>query len=393
MGFLSGSTTFQRYWITGDPTPALGPEHLDTLERYAIGQFETESPEQPDVGFIAGDHLLDTHFELAKNVIGSALHFGIRIDTNKIPAAIRNAWYQMELLPLTADTPNKRPSKGQREEAKSAVESRCREGARSGKYRRLAQVPMLWDTEGGILYVGSSSEGANALCIDLLERAFELELDQITSGKLADSLADNAKERKLLGDMTPSQFHAQGASPGISWWNGQSGNYDYLGNEFLLWLWWYWETQSDTLQLPDESEVAGMFSRTLNLECPLGETGKETITSLSPTRLPEAMLGIRSGKLPRKAGLTLARYGQQYDLTIHAETLSIQGARIRLGEDSDSENHRQDHLGGIFDLSDTIDQLFGLFFERRLSPAWSKELKSIRNWIQATSRAQRKPAA
>lgn len=54
MGFLSGSTTFERYWITKDETPDLGPEHLKTLKKFQIGKFETNSLDQPNVGFCRG---------------------------------------------------------------------------------------------------------------------------------------------------------------------------------------------------------------------------------------------------------------------------------------------------------------------------------------------------
>ena len=54
MGFLSGSTTFERYWITNDPTSALGPDHLKVLEKFKIGAFATVSLDEPAVGFMAG---------------------------------------------------------------------------------------------------------------------------------------------------------------------------------------------------------------------------------------------------------------------------------------------------------------------------------------------------
>lgn len=383
MGFLSGSTTFERWWVVNDPTPPFGSEHIDALERFAIGQFKTSTMDQPNVGFLAGDHLLDVRFDLAKNRIGHSLHFGVRIDTDQIPAAMRNAWLQMELLPHTVDNPSGRPTKAQRQEAKEAVAARCEEEARSGRFRRMKQIPVLWDAEGGIVYIGASNPGTSELCVDLLERAFELELDHITTGKLAASLADQARARKSLEEAVPSQFHAKEAAAEICWWNGQSGNYDFLGNEFLLWLWWYWETQSDTMGLSDGSEVTGMFARTLSLECPRGESGKETIAAECPIVLPEAALAIRSGKLPRKAGLTLVRHGQQYDLTIQAETFAVGGARIQMSEESDPENYREDRLGSIYDLSETLEFLFTAFFQQRIGKSWQGELKKMRRWLQS----------
>ncbi len=52
----------------------------------------------------------------------------------------------------------------------------------------------------------------------------------------------------------------------------------------------------------DEFEVCGMFARSLSLDCPFGESGKETISAESPISLPVAAVTVRSGKLPRKAG-------------------------------------------------------------------------------------------
>ena len=72
-----------------------------------------------------------------------------------------------------------------------------------------------------------------------------------------------------------------------------------------------------------------MLARTLTLECPRGQTGKETIPSDGPTRLPEARRAIQAGKLPRKAGLILVRHDNQYELTLQAETLAVSGASCR----------------------------------------------------------------
>ena len=145
----------------------------------------------------------------------------------------------------------------------------------------------------------------------------------------AQEWAAEAKRRKALEEVIPAAFRPGDARAEIAWWNHESGNFDFLGNEFLLWLWWRWETQSDTIALPDDSEVTGMFARTLSLQCPRDESGKETITAESPVRLPEAAQAIRTGKLPRKAGLILVRHGEQYELTLQAETFTISGAKIR----------------------------------------------------------------
>jgi hypothetical protein len=395
MGFLSGAVTLECFRVEGDQPRHFGPEHVKTLQRFAIGQLETSSPEQADVGFLAGGHLFDLDFGLEKNVIGEALHFAARIDANQIPAAVRKAWLQIELAAVTVDSPSGRPTKIQRQEAKEAVAARCEEEARSGRFRRMQQFPLLWNAKEGILFFGGASAAAAEQCCDLCCRAFGFELGRLTAGRRAQEWAAAAKRRKALEEVAPSALRPGDARGEIAWWNNESGNFDFLGNEFLLWLWWRWETQSDTIALPDNSEVTGMFARTLSLQCPRDESGKETITAESPVRLPEAAQAIRTGKLPRKAGLTLVRHGQQYELTLQAETFTISGAKIRTEETeepAEGQGFREQRLESVRELHETVSLLFHAFCERRIGKNWPVELEQVRRWLKTdATRAKRRP--
>lgn len=395
MGFLAGTVSFQRYWVSKDPTPELGEEHVKLLDKFKIGQLETVALEEPRTGFIAGAHLLDTNFSAAKNILGDALHFGVRVDSDQIPAAIRNAWLQMELLPLTVDNPDGKPTKAQRQEAKEMVEARCAEEAATGKFRRMAQTSVLWDASNDEIYIGSTSSTANELCVDMLERGFGLELEPVTSGKLAHTYATEYKKLDALYGLSPTPFVEQEGSGGraeVTWWNGMSDNYDYLGNEFLLWLWWTFDTETDTLELSDESRVSGMFARTLALDCPRGESGKETISAESPIVLPEAMQAIQYGKLPRKAGLTLVRNDEQYDLTLQAETFAVGSGKItQIGNDVSVDSI--DRIQSLRDFSETIDLLFDVFCERRLGTTWKSDTKKMRNWLNSDKPVRQRAAA
>ena len=46
---------------------------------------------------------------------------------------------------------------------------------------------------------------------------------------------------------------------------------DFLGNEFLLWLWWRWDSQSDTIALPDDQFAGATFFtfKAWHQACPL----------------------------------------------------------------------------------------------------------------------------
>ncbi|MCA9128875.1 MAG: hypothetical protein KDB22_17435 [Planctomycetales bacterium] len=392
MPFLSGSLGFERFTVTGFKEQRFGEEHIARLQQFASGQFQTSAIENVQVGFLGGDHLFDQTFDLGKNVIDDALHCSVRVDTNQIPSAIRQAWMQMELTALARDNSTGRPTKAQREQAKEAVQERCAAEAATGKYRKMAHFPILWDLPHNLLYFGGSGAAAAGHCADLLTRAFGVEFSRLTAGTLATQWAHNANRMEQLADAKPVPFATQVHYSDLSWSNEYSDCPDYLGNEFLLWLWWHLENESDCIKLSDDSEVTVMLAKTLTLECPVGEHGKETITAEAPVKLSEAWQAVSSGKLPRKAGMTLVRHGQQFDLVLQAESFAISGAKIQ-SDDSRDRHDRVDRIDTVRTLAETVDLLFGAFCLCRLSSDWSNCRQSISNWLGASNPRLRQSAA
>src|SRR5271166_6470851 len=197
MGFLSGPISYQCFQIEGEARQQFGPGDIKILEKFSISEIAATA-EQPGVGFLAGEHLLDLKFSLEKNVIGEALHCAIRVDTHQVPAAVRKAWLQLELAALTAESPGTRPTKAQRQEAREAVEARLEDEIKSGRFLRMAQFDVLWDARHGILYFGGSSPTAADLGCDLFARAFGLELQPLTASRRAGNWAAESKRRKAL---------------------------------------------------------------------------------------------------------------------------------------------------------------------------------------------------
>lgn len=382
MGFLKGPLTFECFRVREAENRGFDEEDVKKLKKYSINAVESAAIEEPDVGFLAGDHLFDQEFTLEKNVLGDALHCALRIDTNQIPAAIRRAWLQMELAVLGAENVSGKPTRTQRLEAKESVEARCQEEARTGKFRRMRQTPVLWDARQALLYFGGTSATGNDMGTELFARSFKLDLGRLTAGARAAEWAAEAKRRKALDDTGPAAFLSDDPSVQIAWWDAETGNADFLGNEFLLWLWWRWETQGDVIPLPDGSEVTGMLARTLRLECPRNESGKETISAENPTKLPEAAHAIRSGKLPRKAGMILVRHGEQYELVLQPETFAISGARITTEQKERGEGAIEDRLDSLRSMHETVDLLFRAFCQQRIGKEWDAELEHIRRWLK-----------
>ena len=125
----------------------------------------------------------------------------------------------------------------------------------------------------------------------------------------------------------PSPFVPGNWPEELAWLTDEASR-DFLGNEYLLWLWFMLDSEADTIKLSDGTEAAVMLGRRWCWSARAARHGRETILSDAPTRLPEARRAVQAGKLPRKVGLTVVRHDQQYELTLHAESLAVSGARL-----------------------------------------------------------------
>lgn len=380
MGFFSGRVSFLRFRVSGEAPGLFGPDHLARLEAHRIGNQRVAAADGVECGWIAGEHILDTTFELEKNIVNDTLQFGLRIDTTKLPADLLRAYTAIELQALASKNPSGRPSLRQKREAREAARYRIEEEAKDGRYLRRKAYPVLWDAQSNELLFGATSVTALDRLLTLFEHTFGQRFEFLTAGVLAHQLAEAHRLTRGIDDALVSPFVPH-ASTGEAVWVLDETSRDFLGNEFLLWLWHYLENEDDTIRLSDGSEATLMLTSTLTLECPRGQTGKESITHEGPTRLPEARRAIQSGKLPRKAGLTMVRHDTQYDLTLGAEFLAVSGARMPAPESAEERARLEERVTQLRHLIETFDLVYEAFVTRRASDQWAKELTRLQKWL------------
>ena len=378
MGFFSGRVGFTRYRVTGRSTKSFGPEHLDRLAAHVIGKQRVASADGTEAGWSGGAHLLDNRFDLEKNIVNDALHFALRVDVNKPPAELLRAYTEIELQAQKTDG---RPSLRQRREARQAARERLETEGRDGRFLRRRTYPLLWDAQTVELLVGPMPAPVFGRLSGLFSQTFERQLEAAPAGRRAFLLAEARGQTRGLEDARPTEFVPGLGSSDIAWVKDDASQ-DFLGNEFFLWLWFVLEAESDTLALGDGSEAAVMVARTLMLECPRGQTGRQTLHSDGPSRLPEARQALRSGKLPRRVGLTLERQGRQYELTLDAESLAVSGAKLPPPEAEDDRAVREERVDQVRHLIETLDSIYDAFGHRRLGTRWRKEAARLREWLQ-----------
>jgi hypothetical protein len=90
---------------------------------------------------------------------------------------------------------------------------------------------------------------------------------------------------------------------------------------------------------------------------------------------------VQSGKLPRKAGLTVVRHDQQYDLTLTAESLAVSGARLPAPEAGDERGRLEERVGQLRNLLETLDLLYDAFVQKRSGRGWTRELGRMQKWL------------
>ena len=82
----------------------------------------------------------------------------------------------------------------------------------------------------------------------LFEQTFGRKLECVTAGRRAYHLAELHSRTRMVDDSAPSAFVPGFTPPDVAWIADESSR-DFLGNEFLLWLWYHTDVESDTIKL------------------------------------------------------------------------------------------------------------------------------------------------
>ncbi len=198
MSYLYGRIAFERFDVSGRDIKILDQSHVKTIDDHAIGKTGAITADGVEVGFTAGRHVLDLDFSLEKNIINDALVFGLRVDTNKLPSDLMRAYAEMELAVLLAESEQEFPSRKMKQQAKEAAEERLNDEAKSGKFRRMKQFPVMWDIRNKVVYFGGSNQTAMEQFANLFKEAFGRTLTRRTSGHVAYEIAQRLEKTRSL---------------------------------------------------------------------------------------------------------------------------------------------------------------------------------------------------
>jgi hypothetical protein len=390
MGFDSGSLSFRRFAVIGDAPQAVDQQLLDKLSEHALRPSDLGAPEDIEYGWSGGRHVLDDQFTFENNVFADSLHFALRTDTNKVPSELARAYKLMEEDVLARGNPSGFISKKQKKDAKDVAQRKVDEDLRSGKYRRSKLSPILWDLSAGMLYCNASIKIQEQL-LEIFERTFGLSLQPLSAGSMAQRIAESKGRRRDYEDVSPTRFavgpDGEGQPAEYPWVAKGPEAKDFLGNEFFVWLWHQAQSHSGVISL-GSSDASIFFDKSLDLDCVFGQTGRDGLRGDGVTQMPEALDALRSGKVPRKAGIILESSGAQYTLTLSAEALAA--GSLKLPNVEEAENPRvlfEERISMLRDFTNVLENLYGAFLKVRFSSAWESQVTTIRQWIMQSRRA------
>lgn len=383
MGFLSGKVSILRFRVEGGSPRAFTEEHLDQLRSFAAGMPRVRGKHLQhvkDLGWTAGEDVLDTRFKQQKNIASDMMLFAFRHDTNKLPTDLLRAYESQELANLT----EKKGDEGLRKRAKETARERMEKQAADGRFIKYKTIPVYWDRlSNEVLFAASSPLHAFEFC-QLFHETFGAPLDVIASGTHAFHLAEVHGLTRQADDSVLSKFVPD--SPAEVAWIDRTDEHvrDFLGNEFLLWLWY--RTRSGSITLSDKSEAWVLLARSMLLECARGMHGHVVIAHEQPATRGESLVAARTGKLPRQAGLTINRNSEQFDFALTAETLAIGGLRLPLkftDEPLSDAQILEERIAKLRRFLESFDLLFDAFIRVRFGRQWEKELAGMQKWLQA----------
>lgn len=163
----------------------------------------------------------------------------------------------------------------------------------------------------------------------------------------------------------------------------------FLGQEFLTWLWYKSEERGGTIYVPGTGDIQVIFEKHMLLEYGEGEAFEKVVCQGFQAEMNEARTGLQVGKKLEQARIHIVVEDYEWFLTLKGSLFEYRSVRLPKTMSQTEEKNDPEALSGMLldriglleTMVQTVDDLFKLFMEVRLSPEWPSELAAISQWI------------
>ncbi|MEY3021313.1 MAG: hypothetical protein RIS86_509 [Planctomycetota bacterium] len=409
MPFRSGAISYRRFAVSGSTPNLLDHAVFESLREHALGELDPIRPGEVHVGWTAGRHLFDRAFDYERTGFGSGMLLGFRCDTVRIPPEIKKAYVAMaedaRLVP-SKDGGGAYLPRSAKKEARDEALRRLEEEIGEGRYRRPKHTPVWWDFSRATMYAPITADtevqALRRLAIDSLEATIA---PRTAGGVALDFLAKRGRTNdyddlraEALSSAPPEielaredGSRASADRPELPWTANEPQ--DFLGNLFLLWLWWHCDAREGVVAT-DAGEVAIVIDKALDLECAWGLSGRTSIRGDAPTRRAEAARAVQLGKWPRKIGLTVSQFGRVWECALKGDRFEVSALKLPKPEDKPASIRQavEERLDSFATFDTALVAMYEAFVAERCSPSWPTRRAEMRAWIGELG-ATRKPVA
>lgn len=160
---------------------------------------------------------------------------------------------------------------------------------------------------------------------------------------------------------------------------------EFLGREFLLWLWFKSETHDGIFDLGDKGKAELWLDGKITLQSE-SERGVETITCAGENvSMKQARFALAEEKEIRQATVKLVIGDNQWSFVLDSTWMNFRAFKTPRvmndgKEDPDGLFYEKAFL--IEEAISAMDQIYSSFIKRRLSPEWlAEERSAIARWI------------
>lgn len=154
--------------------------------------------------------------------------------------------------------------------------------------------------------------------------------------------------------------------------SSDQATHGFLGEEFLTWLWFRWETDGGEYDLSAGRRIGVALDDFLAFAAPSDDETEQTLRRGLPTRTAEARTALRQGHRLKKAKLIVADGSRQWVATLDASTMTLTG--VRLPEDAEdvesAADRTADRAANWLALWETLMAVYGLFLRERLDAGY-----------------------
>lgn len=177
------------------------------------------------------------------------------------------------------------------------------------------------------------------------------------------------------------------------------GNYRFLGDEFLTWLWFCTEEEPHMIKDPSGNPVSLALHKKIVLKKATGKTVSITIEKESGEEAEEGMLALKGGAIVTDLSFlmnigevewTFSIKGESFQVNSLKPSVEMPGKRYdETGSEEIGDKQRLDFEASVLDKTylhiqamDVIDGLFKHYIHLRLSGAWTDEtVPAMKKWI------------